>query len=358
MKKINFILSLIISVGIINILKAQITITRTDFGNVGYVQAQAQDTLPAGIAPGSAGTNQTWNLAAMHEHYDDTIHFVSPASTPFAANFPASNIAIAMTYSPGFFTYLNATTNSIKALGIGIPAGAITNNSLTANYNPVLKVDSFPCNYLLAFNGNTQYTLQWDTAITVPFTFDSIRVRVHIADSTAFDGWGNVTTPMGTFASLRANNRQHEIDSIFVHSPPSTWVSAGAPTLKFTQKYAWYTNSMGYALCELTMDTTSSTVKSATWLKVSPLSVANSIIREDRNIYPNPAQNEISYMNNDEQVSKLNIYDASGREIYSCEVLSGLNKLNTSTFKNGLYIYRMLKSDGNVAQSGRFMVNR
>src|ERR1035437_4635063 len=124
MKKILTIIALVTCVLFV---KAQITITGADFGSIGFVGVQNNDTIPATLNVGNAGPlAQTWNFTALHTHYWDTIKFVNPITTPFGISFPMANIAVTQTNLPGFFNYLSSNAISIRFDGIGIPTHIFT----------------------------------------------------------------------------------------------------------------------------------------------------------------------------------------------------------------------------------------
>lgn len=71
---------------------AQPVITSADLLSVGDIVI-TQPVVSTTFNPGAAGANQTWDFSALvADGTADTTFYISPAGTPYAANYPSSNI--------------------------------------------------------------------------------------------------------------------------------------------------------------------------------------------------------------------------------------------------------------------------
>src|SRR6185436_4653666 len=75
-------------------LSAQVTLTYPTHGIVVGDVSTVFDVNPTGVNLGSPGTGQTWNFSTINIYTNfETDTFLDPSTTPYAANFPTSNLA-------------------------------------------------------------------------------------------------------------------------------------------------------------------------------------------------------------------------------------------------------------------------
>src|SRR3989338_1069298 len=84
-------------------------------GNVYYIGIQ--DSIPPGVVLGSAGANQSWSLHFLVATSLDTITYVTPASTGYAADFPTSNLAIQQASLNNGFGFMESNSGDFQLLG-------------------------------------------------------------------------------------------------------------------------------------------------------------------------------------------------------------------------------------------------
>jgi len=73
-------------------------------------------------------------------------------------------------------------------------------------------------------------------------------------------------------------------------------------------------------------------------------------------IYPNPASDELFIQSNSVE-AKLLIVDLLGNEISEMILNKSINKLNTSAFSNGIYIFNLIDTNENLLERGKLIVN-
>lgn len=91
----------------------------------------------------------------------------------------------------------------------------------------------------------------------------------------------------------------------------------------------------------------------------SQVELDETIVEDDIILYPNPAQDRISFQTNDEHLvgSRLTIYAPIGQLVWSENIKNALTTISTANFDNGLYLYQVQLQNGEQ-KSGKFVVSR
>ncbi len=356
MKKTLYSTFILLCLGMAPVM-AQITVTSADFGAVGFTAAIANDTLTSNVSAGSAGTAQTYHLDSLHADVLDTVTYVNPASTPFAVDFPSANRARVMTSAPGTYDYFIIGPANVQIIGEGIPAGVFTSTSLAAHLTPPTIPITFPCNYLQHDTGTSHTSIQFDTLLTItPLSFDSVRISITTHYDITYDGWGSLSTPMGTYPNtLRQRQLNHETDSIFGHLvAPPMWTPLQVVS-DSSLKYTWYANYYGYSMAEVNMDSTFNNVSSGSYSKIAPSGIAAMNESANLNIYPNPVSNVLHFNfetrksgNIDIRVTNILGESVSEKQI-AVETLHVTSLLDVKTLTPGIYFINISDADGNVS---------
>lgn len=341
-------------------MNAQITITNVDIANAGMTILQANDTMPT-VSVGSAGTSQTWNLSALANNVQDTLYFNDTTGLPNASQFPTSNFAIKMKQQgQRAIVFANRSSSGLLAQGYGalVDIGGTPANVVIHN-NPAEIISNFPANYGNTFNNNyvSKGTFYYGADPGIGFTVDSIRLVSHVTKSVNYDGWGSVTTPLGTYNALRVQTLKHNTDTISGYIASfDMWVDFQT-TYDSTKTYSWWANTVGFTLAEVTVDWATETATSATWLPVPPAVGINEVSNaEALNVYPNPAQNIINFNVDASKANAIQVYDVTGKMINAYPVSVNNSQLDVTTFANGIYSYSVVGKNGVVLNRGKFTV--
>ena len=367
-------ITIIIAMLCVLFVKAQITITQADFGNQFYHAIQANDLIvdTAAIHVGAAGTNQTWNFAALHDSINDTLQFMTAASTPFAGSFLTANLAFTQNNSPGVYNFINSTSAAIVNDGEGLPAGYVSSTppAEAVVANPPETYMTFPATYNTSFNGSSNFIIDSDTTFhytysiyTVPI--DTVQIRNTTIYSSIIDAWGSITTPNGTYNCLRqkfttysTNNIWVYVDTTFLIFP--AWYNSGVSAHDSSVTYRWFTNNMGFVLVEINMaaDTVHHTwyPSDANWLKstnsgINNINYASSAI----SLFPNPATSEINIINSISDNAVITIYDMMGNKIEEYQIAGKYATISIADYAAGLYFYRIADRNSMNVFSGKFM---
>lgn len=314
--------------------EAQITINQSDFVTVGK-QFTMVSTNAANITPGGTGS-QTWDFSSLANDGETIYDVQQPAWTPYASSYPTANMAFKIDAD---YQYLKIDATGIIGLGQTGFGGNIP-------LNPTEKMLAFPSTMNTTFNATSKYKFQIDTNIVqgLGTTIDSIRVIGTRVKSSTIDAYGNITTPAGTFPSLRMKETVVETDSIFaklVTFLGSTWISIPAnlgipnPIVDTTESYTWFGNNMGYKILSFSYDTAFG-ASGIEWLKQAPSAsgINNVASSSSTKVYPNPSSGELFFT---EAVSQVEIFSLDGNKILS-KAVNMNNSVLFEELSNGNYL--------------------
>ena len=322
-------------------VNAQLYITEWDVAGIGKMLTQAHDTLipltPGSINPGPSGLNKTWNFSTLGAHIIDTLTFTNPAWLPNGSNFPSANLAI-VNSSDGSEIYLDKLPSGLFIEGVYGDLGA---GPLIIPFNPKEQIAAFVDTFNASYVNNSKIDFQF------PFNqppVDSARVK-HIADKSVLtDGSGNITTPLGTYNSLRHRGRVINTDTVWIHAPAfGGWVIYQA-TIDTLWHFSWWTTGVGYSLLEFD-STKADTIKNVQWLKTLPVlgAVHETSAVKQLTIYPNPTASQINFEINNTEISSIEIFDMAGRKITSLPANKSKNIItyNVDVLPSGTYFFRI-----------------
>ena len=343
---------------ICEIANAQITITQSDIAGWGDVIRQATDTLPAStIKPGGTG-NQTWNFSALNTHLTDTLTFQNPVLLTGSGSFPASNLGAeqkgqSQSQPDNLFMSINA--NLFNVLGAYFnPTGL---GYITIQFNPTEQAMAFPSTYPTT---NFTNTSGFDVKFQYPQPgVDSLRFKKEKVKTASIDAYGNVTTPSGTFNTLRQKEYIVEKDTMWLHqiSPPM-WVQAQVNNNIF-YKFSWMANNTGWMVVEMDsmVSPLSGTIQNVKWMisttvtGVDELSLENDVI-----IFPNPFSTQ-TILHSDILLNNatLTVYNSFGQTVKQLKNISGQTVvLSRDNLASGLYFIRL--TEGNKMYTDKLVI--
>lgn len=88
------------------------------------------------------------------------------------------------------------------------------------------------------------------------------------------------------------------------------------------------------------------------------LSVEELIKNIEISVYPNPANNQVSFSIEDyfgNKELKIEIYDYTGKNIYTIPIIKSLTSINTESLNSGIYFYRVSEK-GKTLKSNKFLL--
>lgn len=222
------------------------------------------DTLSMGLSPGSAGESQDWNFSDLGDHTVNTIYYLDPADTPNATDFPTATEVIDFG-GGGFLIYTetNADGNSV----LGFSADFTGTGELAALPFPnAQQTYQFPTAYGEAFTDDYTFQFSFDGS---DFGVDSVRFVRQGTYSVEVDGWGLVTTPMGTFGSLRRHivDSYTETTSIYTFG---TWVPFDESD-SVEESYEWLAREAKGPVLTMNIDNATGQVTTVDYAEATPI---------------------------------------------------------------------------------------
>lgn len=357
-------LSLIALLGAGVIANAQITINQSHVVGIGDAVEQAVDTLGNTVANiGPSGANQTWSFTSMTEHETDTLFFENSSTYPGASNFPTSNIGVRSSMDDSSWTFLNKNSSGLFIEG---QSGYQQAQLISLSYPGT--IITFPSTMGTNYSGN------WWGIIFQQFVgqsgIDSIRLTRGASTTSNIDAWGNVTTPFGTFASLRQNITDINIDTIWLYQSgawnvidPFTAALLGLdPITNDTINTArWWTDDANskFPLLEMEYENNGNVYRVA-WQKNSPfVGVKEMNAKPMFSLYPNPAKDMINIATDKIDHSIISIIDITGKEVKSIDFNTSNISLDISDLDAGVYFYSVRnRATGKVTQTNKFIVTK
>lgn len=335
---------------------SQISVTSNDvLGLIGKSQTIELDTTGnMAINVGSSGANQTWNFTSLPvAGFRTTQNFVTPAATPFEAEFPMANFVISFTDTSGeegfrevtVYEYFEVTGSSFANLGGGITIPEMDTSIVTFQAEDVAPLP-------LAFNAS------WTSTETDTFGDPATFATVSLDTATNLvDAWGTVQLPIGTFDCLRVRSDNRCTEKTIL---------AGVVTQMSTTStinYSWISKD-GFIVAEAESqdnDTNPNFTTAASFQWVASLTTGVSERKEDEQNpghfvlfenYPNPfnPSTTISFSLNEPSDIILNIFNIKGqlvRTLASGKFSAGTHSVvwdgrddNSAQVTSGLYISR------------------
>ncbi len=342
-------LSIFIAASAWYVANAQITITQSDLPIINSVFISRTDTLFTS-GPGSSGANQTWNYGSLIHQLQDTVGFTSPASTPGASAFPMANLCVADPANNAYIYFLKSASELsflgyYLDLGFGPQAYPIT---------PSQKIITLPATFNTNFSNSSLLLVEGPYPVAPA---DSIRLRRRIVQNSTIDAWGSLTTPSGTFNTIRQNLYEITYDSVFVRIFGNwTFASVEIDTSRY---FRWWANGRGYYDLEIVQSGSNANTIRSSYLHQTTMNVSE-IQPEELFVftYPNPAVNEINFMTNNKSGYTLQIFDVNGRFIESKVINTDLIRFDLSNYHSGNYFYTLLSPQGENILSGKFIVSK
>lgn len=338
-------------------ITAQISIDVSDMSQVGDVITRKADTMTVLTGPGSAGVNQTWNFTQLSSYIiDETTQVMNASDAPNGSDFSGSNLA--MTNDNINYLYFDQNANQMNTLGF---AGDLLGNGtpIVAAFTSGLLVHNFPRTYGSNFSDNYIIDVTLDGSAISTFV-NQVRFKrtALILDST--DAWGQLTTPLATYNSLRAKRVEHSVDSIWIQAVfPPTW-TLFQTSFDTTVSYQWYADQGKLAIAELTYDSLG-VPKKYTWFHESSVGNVTELNQNSSlKLYPNPSEDMINFelLLSQNEYGVIRITELSGKvmEERSITPTSLIGKINTSSFANGIYFFEFSSASSNKKVTQKFIV--
>jgi hypothetical protein len=323
---------------------SQITLNNTNFanGNETYVYSTSNDLT---IDFATTGPSQNWDFSGLTPSGQraDTILPMS-AAAPFS-QFMFGSFAPPQ-YKANYFnsssdlpldqltSVLPITINDVFAFTRITPT-QITNPGIELKLNGngiAVRADTIETRYELPLNFGDSYQSRGYLNLDLNPIYDGKWIQYRQRASEV-DGWGSVTTPVGTYSALRIHHIINELDSVFVSGfGAGFWVPLSIPTV---HEYEWRTTTEKEPVMRirtsvvLGTEAVTSIEYRDTWLGLSDNHSEFSLI-------PNPASDLLSIVSI-EKMKGLRVVSSNGQIMTTLELNAFTTELTVSNLPAGVY---------------------
>ncbi|MBK9638651.1 MAG: hypothetical protein IPO63_12870 [Bacteroidetes bacterium] len=225
---------------------AQITITNADLPSSGdQIQfSEAAITTPVDVT--ITGANYLWDFSMLQHTSQDVDTFLTVLSTPlvyaFVFGFNSNQAmrgvdlsAVPQVPITDVYGFFNRSSSNYKQTGYGASISGITTPISFNNHDIIY---DFPVNF-----GNIDSS-DSDYSIVIPGLATAIgsQHRVNVVD-----GWGDITTPYGTFNALRIVSTLTGEDSVYL----DTLGFGFSSPRQLTREYKWLANGQDIPILQI-----------------------------------------------------------------------------------------------------------
>ncbi|HMM11358.1 MAG TPA: hypothetical protein PKE03_04595 [Bacteroidales bacterium] len=294
-------------------LTAQITINNLDFANANDTVRTSMSANVLGFDFASTGPNYTWNYAGLSFETQrlDTFYTITQAPPIFLLTFlSVANLATKLgmqQFLPGIqigdaWQFFNKGLTNYRDWGYGF---IITDIPLPLRFTTPDLLYNFPLSYNQNYSSNAslEYPLSGVGYISIARNRQN-----HV------DGWGSLTTPFGTFQTLRVKSTVRESDSIYIDS-----IGQGIRINRSYIEYKWLAKNQKIPLLVATVDSILGTfVVYKDSLRTQTVGFPEYYSGRQRT-YPQPFHDKLyfHYCKSSPGNLRLNLYNADGRLIHT-----------------------------------------
>ncbi len=355
MKKLLLSISVALSA---NWCSSQITFSSQDLQESGKTYVTKTDTITI-VNIGSASSNfQSWDFSSLGIHYMSGPSFDLTTNTPYAFDYPNSDL---YTYGPammfgGFFG--GAPVNS-QGMDNGYmfwrkDATGFWTEGFMADEGQYAgkKVYTIPQEMILGtpatlgsnYINSSEWILEYnDNSLDVDTLYSS-----NTSKTQECDAWGSLTTPTSNYTDvLRIHEYGIKIDSVTATLAGNNVYSIELLRDTFNN-YLFVTNGIHYPLVIVKCDKNNLIRTIEYYYNQGYLNTSDSDLNpNDLSIYPNPSKGTFTFEINFpiESHLPLNIYNSSGKLCKYTSLQNKISNIDLSDFVDGLYYYEIQFDD-------------
>ncbi len=313
------------------VVNSQITINSGDIANVGDTVIQSEDANITSFSPGGTG-EQTWDFSNLTPSNNDTILFVDISGAPEYQNYPDADFAVEILGEDGggnpdtTFMFIDKTDDYLNIEGAYIP------DLGNVPFVPFQKIMPFPVTY-----GDEFYSEYYNVLKTYSGT-DSIMFKSYVNDTINVNAYGTVSMTSGNYESLRFYHKILQKDSVFIKNADS-WILVN-DTVKNKYRYEWWTNNpdVKMKIAEFETDEFDNVI-GGDFMSKAFIHYAYVRQTENNNLKILYLADGKAYIKNiPEGFNLLSVYDMSGKQILSKQIISENYRLNLQNIPKGIYI--------------------
>ena len=332
------------------IAQAQITISQADMPATGDTFRLSLSTSTGGFDPAQTGAGVQWDFSGLTPLSQQTDTFVAVTSTPFTYqiffNSPIDPHKATMAIRRSLFDIVPGFEvgdvyefyrSSGQYFGLSGYAGSFSGIPIPVKYNTTDIFYTFPLAY-----GHTD-----SSHVNFDFSFPGLgSLYIDKKRVNQVDGWGSLTTPFGTFQTLRVRSTVTEYDSLYLDT-----LSQGLAIPRNYTEYKWLAQGYGLPLLQITVEGMITTVSYLDSARTTPNGLHENAGREliKLQVIPNPSEKvpALWLTAAEQEEADLILIDLQGKEVVRLpeKLLSGENLLrlpvSLEALPAGLYFIRL-----------------
>lgn len=273
---------------------------------------------------GPGGASQTWNFSSVTNITDTTtMNVLTPAQTPFSADFPDANLAIQT--GPGSLVFLKTSGALLQEAG---NAFSDDEGDMVDAYTDKRDMLSFPLTM------GSSFTDEYHSINT----YMGMQLHTNGRRYLEADAWGALQTPVANYSEAV---RVHTIDSL---TNTMSFMGMNDTTYEVYETYQWYVAGMHWPVYGITHFTSADEDKTYGFYSFLPL--LNDVPEENLiagyKLYPNPATSEIvveSILKDERYPVIFSIVSVNGVEVLKDKIWGNTtNKYNIENLPSGTYM--------------------
>lgn len=347
---------------VVNCANAQITITSADMPVVNDTIRLSVTNNIQGQDPTLTGANYVWDFSMLTPSSQKIDTFFSVTSTPVAYQFYFNNSVLYASHKASFakrgqdfvmppivpiplsitevFNFSKNSTSKFENVGFGSKISGIP--SSTRNL-PIDVEYEFPLNYNDSNFSSSNFLVTIPTLAAYGQSMDR---------SSVVDGWGSLTTPLGTFNVLRVKSVLAKVDTFYLDT-----LGFGTNFSRPEEiEYKWLANGKGLPVLKIV--TTAGIVTSIQYQDVVVVGIEEHKNIGDVIVYPNPTNGLVNVMFSAIKSSRLNytVKDISGKVILTNTIKTQVGNNNLSidfakqNISKGVYFIELSADDEVITQ--------
>jgi len=342
---------------------SQITVTSADMPNPNDSIVLSTANI-AGVTVAPPGAGASWDYSTLvptiqrYDKYDSPLTFTAPFNlifNPSNTSYGRDNYQITSFPLPGFtitdaYDFLRETTTQWKQVGLGY---SLNGTPIPFMYSSADIIYRFPMNYGNIDSCNYHYSLPF--AIPGLGYFGETGKRHNIVD-----GWGSLTTPFGTFNTLRVRSTVDAVDTVYLDA---LGFGTNIPRPRRIE-YKWLANGMKIPVLQIDVTETFGTeiINNVQFLDSLRSDVPHVGIAEntadniDLMVYPNPASTYVTVATTKLQNALITITNVVGEVVYKTTVTSLHQTINTEQLPNGIYFISLQSKNKMLTQ--KIIINK
>lgn len=335
--------------------QAQISLLSTDLTMIGDEVTRYTDTLPA-YGPGAAGAGVTWDFSSAVIEDTAITTVVTVASTGYQSTFTTSDYAMEGVEGDSWL-YFQHDANAM--ISTGAAGNLLGNGNIESPFSDPLILHEFPRTYQSNFDDTYAFVTEASGAgLPLPIPVDRIRLTHdgHVYDTT--DAYGTLITPTGTYDALRVKTVDYTHDIVEIKLLSFSPWTEFSNTMDTSTSYSWHAKEEMLAIAEYAYDSIGNPAR-FTFSAVPPVSTVNVSEQGSQatiSVYPQPTSDFLFVKGLDDFYNyTAEIISIDGRVCSKIQL--GSTRISVATLTRGVYVLRLISSDGVHQKPIRFIVN-